>query len=518
MNRTAHRWQGALVLHRPFLEHAERRPDAPAVIAAGGSLTYAELLGRARSLAGSLRAEGLRPGEPVIVAIDKSLEQVVAATGVLLAGSPYVPVAPGLPAARRQLLVAQTGARHVLVADTAVRASDWPRPLCLLAVPAGGAADGDVAIDEDALAYVIFTSGSTGTPKGVMVQHRAALNTVLDVNRRIALGPRDRALALSELSFDLSVYDVFGVLAAGGVVVMPEPHEMKNAAAWLERIARHEVTILNAVPALVQLLVSYAEARAVPLPRSLRAVLLSGDWIPVGLPDRIRALAPGCDVIGLGGATEASIWSVVYPIARVDPQWRSIPYGRPLANQTIHVLHPDLRDCPDWVPGELFIGGDGLAAGYWRDPERTRASFLVHPDTGERLYRTGDRARHLPDGNVEFLGRTDHQIKLNGYRIELGEIESMLRAHAEVAAAVVAVRSDGAGNRRLVGFVAPPEGCACDSGELRRFLSRQLPAYMVPSAIVTLPEIPLSGNGKIDRAALPDPWQGESARLGESGS
>lgn len=517
MNATARTWDGPLTLHGPFVEQARRTPDAPAVIAAAaGQLTYAELLARAGALATRLRDGGLAAGAPVAIAIDKSLDQVVAAMAVAMAGSPYVPVAPRLPAARRRLLIEQVGATHVLVAADAVRPADWPATVRLLTAVDGAAGHDFATVREDALGYVIFTSGSTGTPKGVMIEHRAAMNTVFEINRRFGVGARDRVLALSELSFDLSVYDIFGLLAAGGALVMPEPHETKNPAAWLAALERHEITIFNAVPALMQLLVAYAEARGARLPPSLRLVMLSGDWIPVDLPDRIRALAPHAEVVSLGGATEASIWSVAFPIGTVDPDWTSIPYGRPLANQTMYILRPDLTECPDWVPGDLYYGGLGLARGYWNDPERTAASFFIHPDSGERLYRSGDLGRHLPDGNIEFLGRADHQIKLNGYRIELGEIESTLNGHPDVADAVAAVRTDDSGNRRLVGFVTLRAEAAGGGADLRRFLAQQLPSHMVPSVVVTLPMIPLSSNGKVDRAALPDPWKSGASHRSES--
>ncbi|HBL28881.1 MAG TPA: non-ribosomal peptide synthetase, partial [Acidobacteria bacterium] len=265
------------------------------------------------------------------------------------------------------------------------------------------------------------TSGSTGTPKGVMIEHRGAVNTLLDVNRRFAVGPEDRVLAVSALSFDLSVYDVFGLLAAGGSLTLPRPEAARDPEHWLDLMHRDRVTIWNSAPALLEMLVEHAATRGERLPASLRLVLLSGDWIPVSLPGRLRTLAPGAAVVSLGGATEASIWSILYPIAAVDPAWRSIPYGRPMDNQGFHVLNRALAPCPVWVPGDLYISGTGLARGYWRDPAKTAASFFLHPGTGERLYRTGDLGRYLPGGDIEFLGRDDLQVKIQGFRIELGE-------------------------------------------------------------------------------------------------
>ena len=348
---------------------------------------------------------------------------------------------------------------------------------------------------------MIYTSGSTGSPKGVMIDHRGAVNTILDINERFGAGPGDRVLALSSLGFDLSVYDIFGVLAAGGTIVVPEPDAARDPARWAELLASKRVSIWNSVPALMGLLTEYLAARGAHLPETLRLVMLSGDWIPVTLPDAIRGLAPQARVVGLGGATEASIWSIHHPIEAVDPEWASIPYGRPLRNQRVHVLNEALAPCPAWVRGELYIGGIGLAQGYWRDEERTRESFIVHPGTGERLYRTGDFGRYRADGSIEFLGREDSQVKIQGYRVELGEIESILAQHPGVRLAVAAGVGEPRGERRLVVYVVPADDRATVP-ELRTYLEARLPGYMRPSAILFVESLPLSANGKVDRKAL----------------
>jgi amino acid adenylation domain-containing protein/thioester reductase-like protein len=313
--------------------------------------------------------------------------------------------------------------------------------------PAGG------AVRPEDLAYVIYTSGSTGRPKGVAISHRSALNTVVDINRRHRVGAEDRVLALSSLSFDLSVYDIFGVLGAGGALVMPgsrvDPEE------WLELARRHRVTVWNSVPALMQMLVEVAEGGAAAAPElDLRLVMLSGDWIPVQLPKRLRALWPGARVVSLGGATEASIWSIAYEVEEVEASWESIPYGYPLANQRFHVLDERMEARPEWVTGQLYIGGEGLAREYWRDEEKTRSSFIEEPRTGERLYRTGDLGRYRPDGSIEFLGREDTQVKVHGFRVELGEIEAALARHPNVQAAAVTA-TDDRHDRRLIAHIVP---------------------------------------------------------------
>jgi pyochelin synthetase len=317
----------------------------------------------------------------------------------------------------------------------------------------GPARDGPAPAD---LAYVIYTSGSTGKPKGVMVEHGSAANTVADINQRFGIGPADRVLALSALSFDLSVYDVFGTLAAGAAVVLPSPAGAHDPAHWDTLLTRHRVTVWNSVPALMQArLDAYGRPDAPPR-TGLRLVMLSGDWIPVTQPDAIRRHHPGARVVSLGGATEAAIWSIWYPIGEVPPEWSRIPYGTPLSNQTMHVLDGQFDDCPVWVTGEIYIGGAGVARGYWADPERTAERFLLHPGTGERLYRTGDLGRYLPGGDIEFLGRADSQVKLNGHRIELGEIAAALERQDGVREALATVAANPAtGKRQLVAYVVP---------------------------------------------------------------
>ncbi|WP_306323274.1 MULTISPECIES: amino acid adenylation domain-containing protein [unclassified Streptomyces] len=499
-------------LYELVADAARRTPDATAVITESGEHTYGELLATAHRLARVLRRLGAERDTLVGVVLDKGFDQVAAVLAVAASGAAYLPVDPGWPAERRRMLLEQgrvrtvvttgrpapgglpEGVRVLTVADEEVRAAD-PGPL------EGGPAPRD-------LAYVIFTSGSTGRPKGVMIDHGAAANTVQDINSRFGVHAGDRVLGLSSLSFDLSVYDVFGVLAAGGAVVLPTPGREHDPAHWAELVRRHRVTLWNSVPALMQ---AWTESPAASSGGDgLRLVLLSGDWIPVPLPDAIRAVHPGARVVSLGGATEAAIWSVFHPIGEVPPEWSRIPYGRPLANQRLHVLHADLTPCPVWTPGEIFIGGVGLARGYWADPERSAERFVTHPGTGERLYRTGDLGRYLPNGDIDFLGRMDFQVKLNGYRIELGEIEATLRARPGVAEAFASVRtSPRTGRRQLVGHVVPEPGAAVDAAGLRAALEETLPSYMVPHHLLLVDRVPLSANGKVDRAALPDPWQEE---------
>ena len=518
-------------LHGLFCRRAAEAPERPAVIADGRTLTYAELFLRAEHWGERLRQLGARPGELVAMVMDKDWEQVVAAMGVLFSGASYLPIQADLPSERIHYILDHGQVRFVLTQGHLVDTLDWPAGVEVMAV---GMENGDDAVDpatfdisraagfepvqkHDDLAYVIYTSGSTGLPKGVMIDHRGAVNTLLDINRRFGVGPDDRVLALSSMSFDLSVYDVFGLLAAGGALVIPSSDAMREPSRWVELVERHRVSLWDTVPALMVMQVDYLEGHGAQLASSLRLVMMSGDWIPVGLPDRIRALASraeGIDVMSLGGATEASIWSITYPIEKVDPEWVSIPYGAPMVNQRFHVLNDRLEPAPVWVPGQLYIAGIGVALGYWRDAERTGASFITHPVTGERLYRTGDLGRYLPDGHIEFLGREDFQVKIQGYRIELGEIETVLAQHEAVRDAVVVAVGQARGVKRLVGYYTREEGVDTATGDdelaerLREFLGAKLPEYMVPATLGRLDEVPLTANGKVDRSVLAQPTGG----------
>lgn len=449
-------------------EQAAARPEHTAVVGADATLSYGELWRRATALGRQLREDGVRPNQLVAVAIDKSAAQIVAALGVQLAGGAYLPLDPDLPHARQDHILKHADVSIVLTRAGGPEREQWPDGVRAVGVDVA-AQVGDVAPLTPAqrptdLAYVLYTSGSTGTPKGVMLSHRATLNTIAQVRERHQVGPDDAALGLAALSFDLSVWDIFGILGAGATLVLPEPTAARDPGRWLQLMAEHKVTTWQSVPALAQMLVEHAEPDGGhPGMAHLRLMWMSGDWIPVTLPDRVHALAPDCHFVASGGPTETAIWCVAYDVERVDPSWESIPYGRPLANHTIHVLNERMLECPVGVPGEMYIGGAGVADGYWRDPERTDAAFVHHPVTGERLYRSGDLGRWMPDGNLQILGRNDFQVKIGGFRIELGEVESTLARHAEVKHAAVVAAGPDRHRRRLVAFVVPKAAAGAKS-------------------------------------------------------
>ncbi|WP_211178791.1 non-ribosomal peptide synthetase, partial [Brasilonema octagenarum] len=517
------------LLHTLFFEQVSWRPQQAAVVTAHRTLTYQELGDRATELGHQLRQLGVRPNQLVAIVMEKGWEQVVAVLGILAAGAAYVPIDPGLPTKRYWYLLQQAKVQMVLTQTRLDTTLDWPENIQRLCIDSDFKQSPETSLrnqpleavqkPED-LAYVIYTSGSTGMPKGVMISHQGVVNTILDINQRFNVNANDRVLALSSLSFDLSVYDIFGTLAGGGTIVIPEAASTKDPAHWTELIIKHQVTVWNSVPTLMQMLVEYASTHPKIAFNTLRLVLMSGDWIPLSLPDQIRALSQKVKVISLGGATEASIWSILYPVEEVNSAWKSIPYGRPMANQRFYVLDEALQPRPVWVPGQLYIGGIGLAKGYWHDEEKTQASFIIHPQTKKRLYKTGDWGRYLPDGNIEFLGREDFQVKINGYRVELGEIEAALKQHSAIKEAIVTIVEEERG-KVLIGYVVPEPGKASEifdvpetdsqqkpnttCSELRRFLKEKLPEYMVPSAFVLLESLPLTPNGKVDRQTLPAP-------------
>jgi amino acid adenylation domain-containing protein/non-ribosomal peptide synthase protein (TIGR01720 family) len=497
------------LLHTLFAAQVDRRSKEPAVIHNDRTLTYQELFAESNQLAHRLRRLGARPNKLIAVVMEKGWEQTVAVLGILKSGAAYLPIEATLPAERISYLLEQGEAEIVVTQSWIDEKLSWPNNVHRVTIGSEELATESVEPlsslqRPDDLAYVIFTSGSTGQPKGVMIDHRGAVNTVLDINQRFEVGANDRVLALSSLSFDLSVWDIFGILAVGGAIVVPTAASRRDPQHWAELVARHGVTIWNSVPALINIQVDHVGERGRESLESLRLVMMSGDWIPVSLPDRIKSLVEGIEVFSLGGATEASIWSIIYPIAEVDPSWKSIPYGQPMLNQSFHVLNERLEPCPVWTVGELYIGGIGLAKGYWRDEQKTNRSFITHPRTGERLYRTGDLGRYLPDGNIEFLGREDSQVKIQGYRIELGEIEAALEEHEDVRTAVVNAFGEQRGSKRLIGYIIP-EQKQPTSSELQQHLKAKLPEYMIPTAFMFLDKLPLSSNGKVDRRALPEP-------------
>lgn len=472
-------------LHGYFLTAAGRRGDAPAVITDARSWTHREAADEARRIAGALHGAGVRLGDTVIVDLPKSGDQIIAVLGVLTAGATYVPVAPAQPRVRRERIAAVAAPAAVLT-DRSERWVDAPNPVLDLATARTAPAAEPVPVSPDALAYILFTSGSTGQPKAVEVPHRAAVATLTDLTGRYGLGAEDRSLLVSSLEFDLSVFDIFGLLAVGGAVVVPGADEDTKVDEWSRLLRDGVVTVLNCVPSILGMLLDLA-----PLPESLRVVIMGGDKVPVSLLERVARQLPHCRVAGLGGTTETAIHSTICEAAEVPAGAAFVPYGVPLDGVRCRSVDRTGRDRPDLVPGELWIGGVGVADGYRGDPERTADRFVDYD--GVRWYRTGDMVRYLPGGVLDFLGREDQMVKIRGYRVELGEVEAGLLSLEAVDAAVA--WSDG---KELCAAVTAG---GSDGMAIRTALTEVLPPHMIPRTVAVLDELPLTANGKYDRAA-----------------
>lgn len=487
------------LIHEAFSDWAQWLPEAPALLTSERVVSYGELEAQCNRIAHGLRRRGVKPNTLVGVLMDTGWEQTAAAMAILKAGAGYLPINARWPAARVDSVIAQGEVEVVL---------SQQRVLDRLGRPGLAVDNPELWVNEPNtrpatvnelgdICYVMFTSGSTGKPKGVTLTHFSVMNTLRNLNEQHGVGPGDRSVQLADFGSDISVYNRLGVLTAGAGVVIPDPERSLEPAHWAEVIHRHEATIWFSVPMLAERWVQSGEV----LP-SMRLFMLGGDKIPTDLPDRMRALAPRAEIWSVGGPTETSVVSNWYPIGYVDPIWNTIPYGRALPNQKMYVLDQGLNHCPPFMPGRIFMGGVCLARGYWRDQEKTDAAFITHPETGERIYYTGDLGRWLPDGQVEFLGRADFQVKVNGFRVELAEIEGALAELPGVRAAIVdgQHQPDGSGTY-LVGYVV--SDAPIDAPKLRSALRERLPLYMVPRVFVQLDQLPLSPNGKIDRKALP---------------
>ncbi|MGW6849488.1 amino acid adenylation domain-containing protein [Streptomyces virginiae] len=520
-HRLIREWNGTAVpvpdttLVELFERQVARTPDAPATVFRGERLSYAELDARAERLAGTLRARGAGPEEIVAVALHRSTEMVVSLLAVLKSGAAYLPVDPSLPADRIAYLLSDA-APVLLLADDEV-AGALPAAADLPRLDPGALHDGDTAVAGPAAlpghpAYVIYTSGSTGRPKAVVVEHSAIVNRLLWMQDRYRLGADDRVLQKTPFGFDVSVWEFFWPLITGAALVVAEPGGHKDPA-YLTRVIQEEaITTVHFVPSMLAAFVEDPEADRC---RSLRRVVCSGEALPEELKNRFLAVLD-VPLHNLYGPTEAAVDVTHWDCRREDTG--PVPIGRPIWNTSLYVLDPRGRPVPVGVAGELFLAGAGLARGYLRRPALTAERFPLDPfgPPGSRMYRTGDLARHRADGSVEYLGRTDDQVKIHGFRIELGEIETALGRLDGVGRAAVVVREDVPGERRLVGYVVPEAGAdpAPDTEPMRAELARSLPEYMVP-VLVVVDGLPVTPNGKLDRRALPAPAAAAAATVYE---
>jgi amino acid adenylation domain-containing protein/non-ribosomal peptide synthase protein (TIGR01720 family) len=504
-NRTEAEFDGPPFIHRWIEERAARRPDAPAVTFEGSTLTYAALNARANRLAHHLRSLGVGPEARVGVCAERSHELVIALLAVLKAGGAYVPLDPSYPAERLAWMACDAAPAAVLAqARTAALLPPLPGvpivPLELHPFPGGREDDPRVALHPENAAYVIYTSGSTGRPKGVVNGHAGIANRMRWMQAGYPLAASDAVMQKTPFSFDVSVWEFFWPLMMGARLVVARPEGQRDPAYLAELVKREGVTVLHFVPSM---LAAFLEGPAAERCGGLRRVFCSGEALPREVAQRALERLPGASLHNLYGPTEAAVdvseWTCTPGAARV-------PIGRPVANTRLYVLDAALAPVPVGVAGELFIGGVQVARGYLGRPGLTAERFVPDPFApGARLYRTGDRARWAEDGVVEYLGRTDFQIKLRGFRIEPGEIEAVAQEHPRVRQAVVVAREDAPGTARLVAYLLPRGDAAAVVDEVRAHLQRTLPEHMVPAAWVVLDEVPLTSSGKADRRALPAP-------------
>jgi amino acid adenylation domain-containing protein/thioester reductase-like protein len=496
-----------LCLHQHIEAQARATPDRVAVRFEERQLTYGQLDRKANRLAHYLRSLGVGRDTIVAVCLERSLELPWALLGILKAGGTYLPIEPDLPPARKTLMLRDAAAQVVLTeallvgswADDAPHVIDLPASEELLA-----ACSADTPVNRnqpDDLAYVIYTSGSTGQPKGVMIPHRGVCNRLLWMQQEFQLGEDDRVLQKTPFGFDVSVWEFFWPLMAGARLIVARPQGHRDAGYLVELILQEQVSTLHFVPPMLAI---FLQQKGLDRLKSIKRVICSGEALTLKLQADFFARLPS-ELHNLYGPTEASIDVTAWK-CRPSGDQRPVPIGLPIANTQIHILDRWMNIVPVGVTGEIYIGGVGLARGYINDAIRTAQRFVADPFSANpqaRLYRTGDLARRRPDGSIEFLGRTDHQVKVDGHRIELGEIESALEQHPSVEQAHVLVRPRASGQQSLVAYVTGR--ASLDVGQLRRRMAEQLPPYMIPGDFVVLPDFPLTASGKVDRNQLPSP-------------
>jgi amino acid adenylation domain-containing protein len=512
-NQTAIDYPRELCLHQLFEQQVERTPENVAVYFEQGQLTYGELNGRANRLARYLRRLGVGPESVVGICMERSHATVVSLLAILKAGGAYMSLDPSQPVERLRFMLADAGAEVVLT-EQHLRERLPPNPGRVISIDtdwdsiaAESAENSAGMVTAENLAVIIYTSGSTGRPKGVGLPHRGLCNRLLWGKRDLyRFTPEDSLLQIFSFSFDFALWDVFTTLICGARLVLTRPGGSRDISYLVRLIHEQAITIIGVTPSLLDALLNEP---GIERCRSLKTISSGGEALSPDLQARVFARLPGARLYNTYGPTETSI-DVTSWVCRTESDRRSVPIGSPNGNTEIYLLDQTLKPVPVGVAGELHIGGEGLARGYLNQPGLTAEKFIPNPfghEVGARLYKTGDLARHRADGEIEFLGRIDNQVKLRGFRIELGEIEVALARHTDVAEAVVTAcdAAAGRGEKILAAYVAPLPGVPLSVGELRSFMEAHLPGHMVPSVFMLVDALPRTPNGKIDRRALPAP-------------
>jgi amino acid adenylation domain-containing protein len=502
-------------VHQLVEGQARVEPDAVAVLHEHDKLTYGDLNERANQLAHFLRQRGVGPDVPVGICLDNSLELTIALLAVLKAGGACLPLDPAYPKERLQLMLEDSHAPILLAREGLLPelSSTHAQRICMLSIADALARESrqnpEQHVTPANLAYVIYTSGSTGKPKGVMLTHGGLVNYIGAVTKLYGLRSSDRLLQFSSISFDIAIEEIFPTWSVGATLVLRSSNFSLAGNDFLRFARQQKLTVLSVATAYWHELVHELSESGAEPPESLRLLVVGGEKAQIQALEAWRKIV-GNRVrwINTYGPTETSVIATSYEPPSSGTLPSPLPIGRPIGNVKIHILDRNLQPVPVGIPGEVHIGGPGVARGYLNHPELTAEKFVRDPFSSQseaRLYKTGDLARYLDDGEIEFVGRRDFQVKIRGFRVELGEIEAALAKHAAVREALVLAREEGLNNKRLVGYVIPAAGATPDAAELRKFLKRQLPEYMVPPDFVLLHEFPLTPNGKVDRKALPAP-------------
>jgi amino acid adenylation domain-containing protein len=499
-NATARDYPRQKCVHELFEEQAARRPDAIAISFEGNSLTYAQLDKRANQLARHLIKIGVTPGSLVGIALDRSLDLLVGLLGIWKAGAAYLPLDAAYPRDRIAFIMEETSLPTLVTHSKLIPSLPIfdTRPICLdrdwVLIEREPETRPAIELDSSSVAYTIYTSGSTGKPKGVEVTHRNVVNLLWSMRTTPGLSDRDRLLAVTTLSFDIAGLELFLPIITGAEVILASREAAQDPRLLIKLMNDSKATIMQATPATWRLLLEVGWTGKPGL-----RMLCGGEALPRKLANEL--LQRG-ELWNMYGPTETTIWSAT---SRVEAGDDPVTIGPPINNTRFYVLDEKQQPLPIGVPGELYIGGDGVATGYFRNAQLTAERFISNPLTknpGDRLYRTGDLVRYRPDGCLEFLGRLDNQVKVRGFRIELGEIESVLARHPDIRECVVAAQEDESGTNRLVAYCVPQQSEACSTENLRSWVASSLPEYMVPSVFVSIPALPHTPNGKVDRKAL----------------